>query len=184
VVPASRAREVAGHKEAFLTAWLAAKPHLAGRFARATRVSPVQATGPFASQARRAWSHDALLVGDAADFFDPFTGEGIFAALHGGDLAAATALNVLRSRDSDRSRALAAYDRDRRRAFGGKWIVERVIAAVVANPWLINRAARTLSRRRDMADLLIGVTGDFVPAREVVNARYVLTTFGLLGRAQ
>jgi hypothetical protein len=55
---------------------------------------------------------------------------------------------------------------------------------VVANPWLINRAARTLSRRRDMADLLIGVTGDFVPAREVVNARYVLTTFGLLGRAQ
>jgi flavin-dependent dehydrogenase len=184
VVPASRAREVAGHKEAFLTAWLAAKPHLAGRFARATRVSPVQATGPFASQARRAWSHDALLVGDAADFFDPFTGEGIFAALHGGELAAATALNVLRSRDSDRSRALAAYDRDRRRAFGGKWIVERVIAAVVANPWLINRAARTLSRRRDMADLLIGVTGDFVPAREVVNARYVLTTFGLLGRAQ
>ena len=32
-----------------------------------------------------------------------------------------------------------------------------------------------------MADLLIGVTGDFVPAREIVNARYVLTTFGVLG---
>ena len=45
----------------------------------------------------------------------------------------------------------------------------------------MNRAARTLSRRRDMADLLIDVTGDFVPSREVVNARYVLTVFGVLG---
>jgi flavin-dependent dehydrogenase len=154
---------------------------LADRFRRATRVSPVRATGPFASQARRAWSHDALLVGDAADFFDPFTGEGIYAALHGGELAAAAALDALHADGPARNRALAAYDDTRRRVFRGKWIVERVIAAIVANPWLINRAARTLSRRRDMADLLIGVTGDFVPAREIVNARYVLTTFGVLG---
>jgi geranylgeranyl reductase family protein len=181
VVPAQRARELAGSKEAFLTQWLASKPHLAPRFARARRVSPVQATGPFASQARRAWTHDALLVGDAADFFDPFTGEGIYAALHGGELAAAAAATALRTTGRRRATALGAYDRERRRAFGGKWIVERVIAAVVAHPWLINRAARTLERRRDMADLLIGVTGDFVPAREIVNARYVLTTFGVLG---
>jgi flavin-dependent dehydrogenase len=122
-----------------------------------------------------------LLVGDAADFFDPFTGEGIYAALHGGELAAAAAIDALSVDRSKRSTALASYDSARRRAFGGKWVVERVIAAVVASPWLINRAARTLERRRDMADLLIGVTGDFIPAREIVNARYVLTTFGVLG---
>jgi geranylgeranyl reductase family protein len=181
VVPARRAREIAGNKEAFLEQWLGAKPHLAPRFARARRVSPVRATGPFASQARRAWTQDALLVGDAADFFDPFTGEGIYAALHGGELAAAAAIDALSVDRSKRSTALASYDSARRRAFGGKWVVERVIAAVVASPWLINRAARTLERRRDMADLLIGVTGDFIPAREIVNARYVLTTFGVLG---
>lgn len=181
VVPARRGRELAGAKEEFLTRWLQSKPQLADRFRAATRVSPVRATGPFASQARRAWTHDALLVGDAADFFDPFTGEGIYAALHGGELAAAAAHAALRADRSARSRALATYDDERRRAFRGKWIVERVIAAIVANPWLINRAAQTLSRRRDMADLLIGVTGDFVPAREIVNARYVLTTFGVLG---
>jgi flavin-dependent dehydrogenase len=181
VVPARRAHDLAGNKEEFLAQWIASKPHLAPRFAKATRVSPVRATGPFASQARRAWTHDALLVGDAADFFDPFTGEGIFAALLGGEMAAAAAFNTLRAPESKRTKALAAYDHERRRAFRGKWVVERVIAAVVANPWLINRAAETLSRRRDMADLLIGVTGDFVPAREIVNARYVLTTFGVLG---
>jgi hypothetical protein len=83
--------------------------------------------------------------------------------------------------DIDIVTARARRESSRARAFGGKWVVERVIAAVVANPWLINRAARTLERRRDMADLLIGVTGDFVPAREIVNTRYVLTTFGVLG---
>ena len=181
VVPAHRAREIARNKEQFLSKWLESKPQLANRFTRARRVSPVRATGPFASQARRAWSDDALLVGDAADFFDPFTGEGIYAALHGGELAATAAVAALRADGAARRHALAAYDAERRRVFRGKWIVERVIAAIVANPWLINRAARTLSRRRDMADLLIGVTGDFVPAREIVNAKYVLTTFGVLG---
>jgi geranylgeranyl reductase family protein len=182
VVPARFARNLAGRKEEFLTAWLAAKPHLAERFGRAQRVTPIQATGPFASRARRPWTDRALLVGDAADFFDPFTGEGIFAALRGGELAADAAKQSLRAKTADgRRRALSAYDAERKSAFGGKWIVERVIAAVVAQPWLINRAASTLSRRRDMADLLIGVTGDFVPAREVINPRYVLTTFGVLG---
>jgi geranylgeranyl reductase family protein len=180
VVPARRAREMAGNKEQFLDRWLGAKPQLAPRFRNARRVSPVRATGPFASQARRAWAEDALLVGDAADFFDPFTGEGIFAALHGGEMAAASVVRALHVDGSSRVAALEDYNRQRRRAFSGKWIVERVIAAIVANPWLINRAARTLERRRDMADLLIGVTGDFVPAREIVNTKYVLTTFGLL----
>src|SRR3954463_10258794 len=116
VVPARRARELAGNKEEFLSRWIAAKPQLAPRFAKATRVSPVRATGPFASQARRAWAHDALLVGDAADFFDPFTGEGIYAALHGGELAAAAAVAALGAAESKRAVALAAYDDARRSA--------------------------------------------------------------------
>ncbi|MEO5567517.1 MAG: FAD-dependent monooxygenase [Gemmatimonadaceae bacterium] len=182
VVPARMAREVSSGKELFLDRWLASRPHLAPRFARATRVSPVQATGPFASRARRAWNEGALLVGDAADFFDPFTGEGIFAALRGGELAADAAIESMRSRTArGATRALAGYDTTRRRVFGGKWIVERVIAAVIAKPWLINRVAGTLSGRRDLADLLIGVTGDFVPAREIMNARYLLATFGVVG---
>src|SRR5438270_267982 len=55
VVPASRSGEVSGDRAAFLHNWLMARPHLAPRFARAERVTPVIATGPFASHARRAW---------------------------------------------------------------------------------------------------------------------------------
>jgi flavin-dependent dehydrogenase len=180
VVPRRLATSFAAGREDFLDRWLAARPQLASRFMGATRASPVVATGPFASRARRAHAGGAALVGDAADFFDPFTGEGIYAALRGGELLApfvVESLGAATARQADA--ALAAYDRARRREFGGKWIVEWIIGAVVGSPSLMNRAARVLAARKDMADLLVGVTGDFVPARAVLNARYLLTLFAL-----
>jgi flavin-dependent dehydrogenase len=184
VVPAKYARDISGNMEGFLESWLMRREHLASRFARARRVSAVQVTGPFASQAARGWAPGALLVGDAADFFDPFTGEGIFAALRGGELAANAARQAFDAHDEmGRQRALAGYDVARREAFGGKWLVERVIAAVVGSPLLINRVADALSTRDDLADLLIGVTGDFVPSREIVNVRYLLSAFGVIRMA-
>ena len=184
VVPSRPAKSFAGGRERFLDAWLAARPQLAARFANATRVSPVVATGPFASRARRAWVPGAALVGDAADFFDPFTGEGIYAALRGGEMLApflTESLGTTSARQEDA--ALVEYDRLRRREFGGKWIVEWIIGAVVGSPRVMNRAARVLAIRKDMADLLVGVTGDFVPATAVLNARYLASLFVLPVRA-
>jgi flavin-dependent dehydrogenase len=179
VVSASRSHEIAGDRVAFLDKWLRARPHLAPRFANAERVTPVIATGPFASHTRRAWVAGAALVGDAADFFDPFTGEGIYAALRGGEMLGAAVHDALAAPTLHGSdRALAEYDAARRREFGGKWIVERAIGAIVGTPSLINRAARSLSKRKDLADLLIGVTGNFIPPREVIRLGYLWNVFG------
>ena len=71
-------------------------------------------------------------------------------------------------------------DRDegaRRAEFRGKWIVERLISSAVGFAPAINHFARTLEARKDMADLLVGVTGDFVPAREVLRPAYLLNLF-------
>jgi flavin-dependent dehydrogenase len=175
VVPAWQARAFAGDPAAALEAWLAAQPTLAPRFARATRVTPVRATGPFASRARRAWAPGALLVGDAADFFDPFTGEGIYAALRGGELVAEAALAMTQATTRRALNAAGAqYTQARHAAFAGKWRVERLIGTAVAFPALLNHAARVLSRDRDLADLLIGVTGDFVPPSAVLRPRTLL----------
>src|SRR6202012_3774603 len=100
VVPASRAKEIAGDRAAFLHAWLMSRKQLAPRFAHAERVTPVIATGPFASHARRAWAPGVALVGDAADFFDPFTGEGIYSALRGGEMVAESAQESLAARSA------------------------------------------------------------------------------------
>ena len=172
VVPVSRAAEVAVDRTEFFESWIAERPQIAARFASASRIDQVRATGPFASSARRAWVSGAALVGDSAEFFDPFTGEGIYTALRGGEiLAGAVADSLIAGKATDA--ALNEYEIARRKEFSGKWTVEKLIGAAVAFPALINRAANVLSRRRDMADLLVGVTGDFVPAREVLRPGYV-----------
>jgi flavin-dependent dehydrogenase len=177
VVPIKRA-PTGADLGAFMSEWLAARPHLAPRLAAAERMGAPRVTGPFASRARRAWAPGAALVGDAADFYDPITGQGIFAALHGGQVLAGHARAMLAAPDARQAdAALAAYDRERRALFGGKWIVERLVGAAVGFAPLMNRAAATLARRKDMADLLVGVAGDFVPPRAVLTPSFILTLF-------
>jgi flavin-dependent dehydrogenase len=175
VVPTSRARGAAGDPASFVDDWIRRRPHIAPRFARAMRASPVLATGPFASASRRGWAPGAALVGDAADFFDPFTGEGIYAALRGAELLAPHIASAVASRSAtDADAALREYDRARVHEFSGKWAVERLIGAAVSFPPLMNVAARSLALRPAMAHTMVGVTGDFVPAREVLRAGFLL----------
>ena len=42
---------------------------------------------------------------------------------------------------------------------------------------MVNYFARTLASRKDMADLLVGVTGNFVPTHEVLRPSYLLNLF-------
>lgn len=181
VVPAARAKEIAGARSEFLEEWIEDRPHLRERFAGARLVSPARATGPFASAVRRAWSPGAALVGDAADFFDPFTGEGIYAALRGGELLSGFVCEALAAAPAGAGAdaSLAAYDRARRAEFGGKWKLERLVGTAVAFPAIMNRAVRALSRRKDLADLFVGAAGDFVPPAEVLrlsNLRYLIAS--------
>ena len=143
-------------------------PGLAGRFDPRRLVRGVLATGPFAQWSRRTVAEGgargrgggALLVGDAAEFFDPFTGQGIYSALRGAELAAACLIS---------GAGLRAYARARRRAFTGKWLLERLIGLGVGWPALVERVVRRLARRPDLADLLVGATGNCVPARAVLT---------------
>jgi menaquinone-9 beta-reductase len=175
VVPRGLAKTAAGDSAGFMTRWLAGHPHLAARFVGASRVGPVLVTGPFASHARRGWAPGVALVGDAADFFDPFTGEGIYAALRGGELLGRFATDAIRATSPAAAiTALKAYEAARVAEFRNKWRVERMIGAAVSSPMLMNHAARVLGSRRDLADLLIGVTGDFVPASTVLRPSFLL----------
>ena len=177
VIPQSRAKRIGEDKTAFFEQWIASRPHLAERFVGAERITPVRATGPFATASRRAWAPGAALVGDAADFFDPFTGEGIYAALRGGELLAPHLLEALERSPADERRVLLGYDVARRREFGGKWKLERIVGMAIAHPYFLNNAAKVLSRRKDMADLLVGVAGDFVPPRLVLRPRFLYSLF-------
>ena len=108
-----------------------------------------------------------LLVGDAAVFFDPFTGQGIYSALRGAELAAAALAGALARPHPLTGPVLAPYRAARRAAFAGKWVLERLIGLGVGWPALTDRVVGRLARRPDLADLLVSATGNVLPARRV-----------------
>ena len=172
VVPESLVVAARGRAEAFFLDRLATFPGVRGRVRREAIRRRVLVTGPFAAWSSRVTGDGVLLTGDAADFFDPFTGEGICTALRGGELAAEAAREALADPGPVTAERLAGYAAARRRAFAGKWVVERLIGWGMAAPALFDRAIGRLEAR-GWSHTLIGVTGDFVPARQVLNPRFL-----------
>ncbi|HEY7411521.1 MAG TPA: NAD(P)/FAD-dependent oxidoreductase [Vicinamibacteria bacterium] len=148
--------------EALRTRW----PRLSERLQGATLEEPPRAVGPLALSARRLSAPGALLVGDAAGFYDPFTGEGVTLALRSARLAAEAADAHLRHGTD-----LRAYDRARLAATRDKFRFNRLLQRIVAWPALADHVARRLRDRPALADRLVGVAGDFVPAREALSLR-------------
>jgi menaquinone-9 beta-reductase len=152
-------------------AWLASQvagvPELAERLRGARRVGPLLGAGPFATRPARVVGDRLLLVGDAAGFFDPFTGDGVWTALVGAEIAAGLAGHALDTGGLT-ARDLAPYRAARRRAFRAKWAVERLVSAVVGRPRLLDHVARRLAARPRLIDTLVGVTGHQVPTTSLL----------------
>ena len=164
VLNGDEAEGIGGDRAGFFDRTLRQLP----RFAPARRIDPVLATGPFDWPTRRIVADGALLVGDAAGYYDPFTGQGIYRALRGAELAAEAAHQALRSGDFSAA-ALAPYERAHRRAFGAGVRVQQVIEAVVSRPRCMNIAAAVLRRRSALVDALVAVTGDLAPVRSLLH---------------
>jgi flavin-dependent dehydrogenase len=174
VMPAHEIAAASGRVEQFFRERLARFGSATDRLHNAEPVEPIRVTGPFAVRGRRVAASGALLTGDAAGFFDPFTGEGIGSALRGGRLAATTAQEALDRGGRATARRLRPYATARHRAFLGQWVVERLIGWAIEAPALFDRAMARLEGA-GLAHTLVGVTGNFVPPRELLNLRVLAT---------
>jgi geranylgeranyl reductase family protein len=166
-------RAAGGDLDAFYRETLARRfPRLEERVERAWLLEPPRAIGPLALECRRVAHPGAVLVGDAAGFYDPFTGEGVTLALKTAELAACAIEDALRPRSGTLPR-LVAYERERSLATRDKFRFNRLLQRLVAWPAAANAIARRLARRPDLADRLVGIAGDFVPARAAFDARLI-----------
>jgi flavin-dependent dehydrogenase len=147
-------------------------PGVRERLAGAERVSQVRGVGPIGARVRRAHGPGYLLVGDAAGFFDPFTGEGVYKALRGAELAAEVASEALSKGDLS-ARALSRYARLRRRHFAAKEMVCRLVQLFVATPPAMDYVAARLANRPAPLNTITGVLGDFADARAALSPMFL-----------
>jgi geranylgeranyl reductase family protein len=168
VVPLEHVGPWRGRLPTFFASRVKQLVHLARRLDGAECVAPIEAMGPLAYRVDEPAHGGVLLVGDAAGFYDPLTGEGVFSALRGAELAAEAAGRAL-ARGDVSAAGLAEYSRARREAFADKQRFTRALQFVVARRRLGNLVAHHLGRRQDLLDLTLGVVGDFVPPRSLLR---------------
>jgi len=168
VVPLAHAAAWSHRLEDFFAARVGQVRSLAHRVAGAERIAPVQAMGPLAYDVDPPTVGGLVLVGDAAGFYDPLTGEGVFSALRGAELASDVAAAALQAGDCSTER-LGSYRRARRQVFTAKARFTHALQFVVARRSLANLTARVLVRRPGLLDLLLGVVGDYVPPGRLLH---------------
>jgi geranylgeranyl reductase family protein len=170
VVPLADTVGFSDRLETFFAARVKQLPHLARRVAGAELATRVRALGPLAYRVAAPAIGGVLLVGDAAGFYDPFTGEGVFTGLRSAELAAETATTALRAADCSVA-ALAAYTRARRALFAGKERLTHALQLVIRHRRLANLTAHVLARRPALLEVVLGAIGDFVPPGAVLGLR-------------
>jgi geranylgeranyl reductase family protein len=158
-----------GDLEAFYRERLKAWPRILERLEGASLLAPPKAIGPLALVASRVSFPGGLLVGDAAGFYDPFTGEGVTLALRSASLAARVAHEALGSRTP-----LSDYDVLRDAATRHKFRLNRLIQQIVASPGLANFVGRRLMRKPSLAHRLVAIAGDLAPARSAFTWAFLM----------
>ena len=131
-------------------------------------VSEIEITGPFEVKPERLVAPGALLVGDAAGYFDPLTGQGIYRALATSRLAARSVLRGLEE-PAREAAALQRYRGEARRLLSPGRRVQRWVDSAVSRPRVIDALARVFAARPSLPSLLFEVTGDRLPARALVR---------------
>jgi geranylgeranyl reductase family protein len=168
-VPLGRSRT--GGPEAQIAAVLRDHPTLLARLGRAERLEPFRGAGPLAWRVPRVAGPGFLLVGDAAGFFDPFTGEGIFRALRGAELAGEVIGEL--GREPDWIALERRYRELRHAAFAGKERLAWLIQLFISRPPLLDYALSRLERRPALAERLSAALGDFGPPAAPLHPLYL-----------
>ena len=141
-------------------------PAVAALLTDRKRLTPIRGASPIGHRVASAAGPGWMLVGDAAGFIDPFTGEGIYRALRSARAAAA----ALADGDTGAEhRYLAA----RRAAFAAKDAVTWTIQGMLAAPPVLGYALRRLGARPALAERLGSVLGDCRPATDALSPRFL-----------
>jgi flavin-dependent dehydrogenase len=138
-----------------------------------TVLDRVAGVAPLGHAVSRRAGRNWLLVGDAAGFLDPFTGEGLHRAFASAALAADSIERALSTNDRSGRSGLDDYERAMRHRFATKDLVSRLVQAFLARPALFEYVARRLASRERVRETMGLVIGDLVPPGRALDPRFL-----------
>lgn len=142
------------------------------------RQGPVRCLGPLAFRTTSSVAAGTLLIGDAAGFYDPFTGEGVGHALYTARIAARAIVSALAAADGNfRGAPLEQFDTEQRQALTGRQRLGAALQVIIRRPRAANAVAHLLRRRQSLADLLLGVIGDLLPPQALFSTSALSKVF-------
>ena len=139
---------------------IAGLPNVARRLDGRARLSPIRGAAPIGHRVSDVAGPGWLLIGDAAGFVDPFTGEGIYRALR----SARAAADAIRAGGDPGP----AYRAARHRALAAKAALAWMVQGFLAVPPLLAHAVGRLQARPDAALRLGSALGDLRPATDAL----------------
>ncbi len=145
-------------------------------FAHTARIGARVSVGPLAHRVRAPIAPGAILVGDAAGFLNPFTGQGVFLALSGAARASAAIVRSFECRDQEEA-AFAAYADWRTSDFRARKRLSQLVNLMIDVPPLAKRA---VSRLRQLPDLGTTLIDSLAGARAPQSAFHPLVLGRLL----
>jgi geranylgeranyl reductase family protein len=114
---------------------------------------------PFGEAKSNPGRANILLVGDAAGFVDPITGEGIGHAIHSGELAARSAAHAIKNNASDQAfRHYRRATRPIRNAVRNARLLRPLIFTPCLQPFFARTFSKSRNLKRDYMYLLSGET--------------------------
>jgi flavin-dependent dehydrogenase len=133
----------------------------------------VRSVGSLAYDVRPVPCGGLVLAGDTTGFIDPFTGEGIYLSLRSAQLAAGIIHQAFMAGDFSKE-FLEEYDRQRQEEFRKKFVLSRILQNFIYRRRWCDGVVTLLRRNPQMAQTLVGVIGDYLPADRVVSWRFLL----------
>lgn len=161
-------RRIAGDRESLFYEVIRSAPELRARLQNAKQVCPISATGWRTRYLKKITAPRTLLIGDAACFIDPFTGEGMSLALMGAKVAAGTILKTYQ-KGKDPADALPLCQIRFHQKFFFTAMRCMLLQRVLYRRQMMNNLLKRLGKKTAAANMLIRVCGGVVPQRKLFS---------------
>lgn len=154
-----------------LNHYLEISKNLSTRFSKFTEKDKISTAFPIQHQTRSIVPrHNVVLVGDAAGFVDPLTGEGMYNALLSASLLAEEITRDSKENLNITKQVFTNYQREYSKVLKQKIILNRMFQILIRKPRLVEWIARFLLKKQARADTFIGIIGNiYSPAKGIIK---------------